>query len=205
MKCLRKEKLYNLTKEQNYRPIHRWVCHCGKEFEARSDANLKSCGCVSTSGTWAHGHEKGRKKTPELRTYSKMIQRCYKEYDKSFNDYGGRGIKVCERWLGPNGFKHFLEDMGYKPSSKHSIDRIDVDGNYEPDNCRWATKQTQANNTRSNIYLTYKGMTKTRAEWIRLFGEKRHNWDHLRMRNGMTNQEILVKMYNEWQSRASGG
>ncbi len=105
--------------------------------------------------------------TPEHKAWKAMNARCYKVNGKQYADYGGRGIKVCDRWREANGqgFVNFLADMGPKPSPKHSIDRIDVNGNYEPTNCRWATLKKQANNKRDNKYLTYKGETKTMQEW----------------------------------------
>ncbi len=75
-----------------------------------------------------------------------MKQRCLNVKHKSYSRYGGRGIKVCKRWLGKKGFKNFLKDMGHKPTPKHSLDRINNDGNYEPKNCRWATATQQAVN-----------------------------------------------------------
>lgn len=119
----------------------------------------------------------------EYKAWQHMKGRCYDPNDKSFPDYGGRGIYVCERWLEkPFGFRHFLEDMGKKPGPQYSIDRIDNDGPYSPDNCRWATATEQANNrrTRRDTQLyTYNGKTKTLKEWSVATGIP---WSRLRCR-----------------------
>ena len=80
-----------------------------------------------------------------------MRDRCNRPKNEKYKDYGGRGIKVCDRWSGPHGAKYFYEDMGERPGLEYSIDRIGVDGDYEPSNCRWATPKQQANNKRQKI------------------------------------------------------
>lgn len=94
----------------------------------------------------AHGHAKRGSVTPTYRTWVAMRARCLNPNVINYANYGGRGIKVCERW---DDFENFLADMGLKPSPKHSIDRIDNDGNYESGNCHWATKLEQARNSRA--------------------------------------------------------
>lgn len=85
----------------------------------------------------------------EYVAFQSMFQRCYDPKNKSYGLYGARGIKICERWRESHGFRNFLEDMGPKPSSKHSLDRVNPDGNYSPENCRWATARQQAMNRRN--------------------------------------------------------
>lgn len=93
-----------------------------------------------------------------------MLNRCYREKDKRFNNYGGRGIKVCEEWK--NNFNHFAE-WAYKNGYNENLtlDRIDVNGDYEPSNCRWVTLKQQENNRSNNHLITYKNETKTLAQW----------------------------------------
>lgn len=111
----------------------------------------------------------GKYGSPEHRAWSSMIRRCTNPTQRAYKNYGGRGIVVCERWL--KSFECFLEDMGRLPPD-HTLDRIDNDGNYEPGNCRWATKTTQANNTRRNHFIEHAGRRQTIAEWAMEIGVK---------------------------------
>lgn len=112
-------------------------------------------------------------KTPEYKIWAYTKARCYNKKHKNYNDYGGRGIIVCERWL--NSFKNFYEDMGKRPSDKHSIERKNNNLNYSPENCYWATRKEQANNRRSNHLIEYKGRTQTVSMWADEIGiDKKH-------------------------------
>ena len=97
-----------------------------------------------------------------------MIARCYDPRSRGFSNYGARGIEVCDRWR--HSFANFLADIGTRPSPRHTLDRIDSDGNYEPTNCRWATWIAQQNNRRNNRILVCDGESKTLAEWARTIG-----------------------------------
>ena len=115
--------------------------------------------------------------TQEKRTYyswSSMKQRCYNPRSFAYHRYGGRGIKVCERWLGTDGYKNFLKDMGLKPFRK-TLDRINNDGNYEPQNCRWATRAEQADNTSVAVRITHNGKTQSMGAWAREVGLKENS------------------------------
>lgn len=109
----------------------------------------------------------GLRKHPLYNVYQYIKQRCYNINDKDYKNYGGRGIKVCDRWL--ESFANFLEDMGERPTGM-TIDRIDVNGNYCKENCKWSSLLEQNNNMRSNKYITYNNETLTYAEWSRKLG-----------------------------------
>ena len=106
--------------------------------------------------------------TPEYVSWSGAKQRCYYKSHNRYEKYGGRGIKMCERWK--NSFECFLEDMGNKPTSEHSIERINLDGDYEPENCKWATRKEQARNKSNNRHITHNGTSLTLSEWAEITG-----------------------------------
>lgn len=111
----------------------------------------------------------GMKDTHEYWCWRDMKARCYKPRHPQFANYGGRGIRVCDRWL--NSFEAFLEDMGLKPEGNRiGIGRIDNDGDYCPENCRWETQEQQQNNKRTSHYLTHDGVTLTVTQWARKLG-----------------------------------
>lgn len=150
-------------------------CDCGNTSFVRADVlksgRVKSCGClkrelfINRSINRNRTHGKAHTRVNEI--WKKMRRRCQNRSDVSYERYGARGISVCERW---QTFENFYADMGDPPTRKHSIDRINNEGNYEPENCRWATVLEQSNNKRSNTVLTFRGQSKTIAEWAREIG-----------------------------------
>lgn len=151
------------------------VCRCGNVRVVAIDKLFRghstSCGGCKRGDAnrrtkLKHGHARKDCLTTEYYSWSAMIGRCKYDSTGGFENYGGRGISVCERWSGENGFENFLQDMGPKPSPKHSIDRFpDKNGNYEPGNCRWATDTEQIRNRRNTITLTLDGITRPAIEW----------------------------------------
>lgn len=110
----------------------------------------------------------GKCRTLEYITWLNMISRCEYPNRKDFKHYGGRGIRVCDKWR--DSFESFLADMGPRPFQRASLDRINTDGNYEPGNCRWATQKSQTRNKKNNRLLTIGGITKTLADWADEYG-----------------------------------
>lgn len=150
-------------------------CTCGRSKvilgTALRSGHTKSCGCLFTEITnraRRHGHRRGGGRTSaEYEIWRAMKARCTNPKATNFAYYGGRGIAVCERWL--TSFEDFLADMGPRPTPDHSLNRIDNDGPYAPQNCRWATKQEQANNKRSNRYVIIDGSRLTLAAAARAY------------------------------------
>lgn len=162
-------------------------CECGTEKPIRVSHVVNgcviSCSCLQGKKSAARLTTHGLTYSPEYSTWTRMKCRCYNKRDISYPNYGGRGITVCDRWL--NSFKNFISDMGGRPSKYHSLDRIDCNAPYAPNNCRWATRLDQANNTRKNRFLTFNGRTLTVAQWSKLVPikaatllyRKKHGWD----------------------------
>lgn len=136
------------------------------------------------------GHKK--QNLQMYRVWLGIKTRCYNKKNKSFKNYGGKGVVVCDRWLGKNGFINFLNDMGNKPGDGYSIDRIDHNGPYSPENCRWATWEQQENNRSINVYYEYLGERLTIPQWSRKLGIKRETL-YSRARKGLTPPELFNK------------
>jgi hypothetical protein len=148
-------------------------CSCGTEKRVFFNNILigasRSCGCLRAEEVSARRLKHGRTKSVEYRIWRHMKDRCYNENDINYQNYGARGIIVCAEWI--DSFEKFYRAMGPCPRGM-SIDRINVDGNYEPGNCRWADRLTQMNNTTNNVLMEYNGRTQTIAQWAREVGLK---------------------------------
>lgn len=153
------------------------LCDCGIEKEV-SAGNLKSgttlsCKCLLIENKTKHGGSSRRNgKDPEYGVWSHIIGRCTNPSDAGWENYGGRGITICDRWR--ESYANFLADMGRRPSPRHMIERKDNNKGYEPSNCEWSTRQVQNNNTRRNRIIEFRGESKTLAEWGRTTGIRPH-------------------------------
>lgn len=163
--------------ENNKAGKSRWVCKCscGTEVIVNSgnltSGHTRSCGCLvmehcKTKLKASHSSH-GLSKTPEYETWLAIRKRCHDESAKDYYRYGGRGIAVCERWR--ESFEAFYQDMGPRPSPEHSIDRKDNNAGYSPNNCRWATKEEQANNRSTNVTHLIDGESLTLAQIARAY------------------------------------
>jgi len=180
--------------------IKKWivfcVCDCGNTIDVRK-SDLKSgkthsCGCLQRERVkeknTKHGECTNGKDSKEYKALRHIIQRCYNPNHKFFSYYGGRGIKVCDRWR--YSFENFLEDMERAPSSRHSIDRIDNNGDYCPENCKWVTSKEQANNRRNNKYFEYEGNVQNFTQWKKEL-KVSYIFIYNRLENGIPFSEIV--------------
>lgn len=165
---------YSRTTDKTY-----YICRCelcGKEFETRLDGvkngHTNSCGCASEK--WMHSGKLNRKhglyKDRAYWVWTKVKARCYNPNAREYPNYGGRGIKMCDDWLNADNFIKWAYEHGYDkdaPKGVCTLDRVDVDGDYEPSNCRFITNLKQQNNRRNNIFVEYNGKRGTIAEWSR--------------------------------------
>lgn len=173
------------------------LCDCGSQkpimVERLTAKRVISCGCVFEERL-KHRNIKyqgeSNKRSKEYNAWKRLRLSCNCKTNKDYHNYGGRGIKVCKRW---DNFMNFYLDMGPAPSKKHSLDRIDVNGNYEPNNCRWVTISTQANNRRATIFVNYKNELIPRSVFCRQF-RLSNNVVLTRLRRGMTGEQILIEL-----------
>lgn len=142
----------------NVKRINRFVVQSGR---------TKSCGCKKRAMLRERNTTHGMYGTPEYRAWHGARSRCYVKSNSKYEQYGGRGISMSSEW---KSFEQFLSDMGPKPSPEHSLDRIDVNGNYEKANCRWATREEQAYNKTTSRFITVDGKTQTLAAWAKFTG-----------------------------------
>lgn len=144
--------------ENNKKGLAMWqcLCDCGKTIDVPGsqlkNGQTTSCGCLKREKLKASATKHGKYRTGAYVSWNNMIQRCCNPNNHKFHLYGGRDIQVCERW---QKFEHFYEDMGERPP-KHSIDRIDNDGNYSPSNCRWAINKAQCRNKKNSLIFNGK-------------------------------------------------
>lgn len=162
--------LSEAEKRNSYHPRWNCVCECGKMvdvlgYHLRSGAT-KSCGCLSVDWSRENATKHGHHGEPTYWRWNGMRDRCNNPKNKHWKDYGGRGIKCCERW---DSFENFLADMGERPKGMQ-LDRIDNNKGYSKENCRWVTCSQNGRNKRDSIYLTFNGETKHIKEWAERTG-----------------------------------
>jgi hypothetical protein len=191
--------LLEMAKSLNGHKIGVFICDCGNKKTCRitgvlSD-NTKSCGCLNTElikklgkSFFIHGGSVNGKQSVEYRAYIKLKQRCYNKNNKKYPIYGARGITVCDRWL--QSYSNFLEDMGKRPENKTSIDRIDVNGNYCPENCRWADIEMQSCNKQNTVYLEYNGEKIHQAKFARMLNVNAHSVEY-HLKKGKNAYQII--------------
>ena len=174
-----------------------WLCQCdcGQDSIVMATAlkreHIRSCGCRML-GKVKHGYAG----TKIYEIWKSMTQRCHNSNNKKYSDYGERGIFVCERW---KEFLNFLEDMGI-PSDGQSLDRIDNNKGYSPENCRWTDSKTQARNKRNNRFLELNGEIRTVAEWAEV-KQMPYQTLQYRLQNGWSTEKALLHPVNTKKSR----
>ncbi len=190
--------IQKLAKKDKYGHSH-WecLCDCGNKkiaaWSSLCDGIPSSCGCQTSKVRSEARITHGRTNSSEYAIWRGIKRRCYNPKNEAFSDYGGRGITMCERWL--TSFENFFEDMGERPHGL-SINRKNNDGNYEPENCEWATTKEQQNNRRSNRLIEFNGRTQTMSEWATEIGLK-HCTLWRRFHNGWSIEKCLTEKLNK--------
>lgn len=184
-------------RDKGGRPKAHWECRCIEgnmlivEAYDLKKRHTRSCGCLKLELLVERSTTHGKRQAPEYVIWNDMKLRCSSENMHGYENYGGRGIRVCERWQ--ESFQAFYDDMGPRPSPRHSLDRYpDQNGPYAPENCRWATPQEQSRNRRTNVVLTWNGRSAPIATWAEETGIKPATLA-ARHRNGWSDEETLTK------------
>lgn len=178
----------------------RWHCQCtcGNRCIAYGQdlrrGKFKSCGCLNLE----HKTKHGLSRSPEYSIWKAMKQRCLNPKDASFPDYGGRGITCSMEWLD---FEHFYEDMGPRPSSRHTLERKDNASGYRKGNCIWATYTAQLNNRRNNLVVQWRGKRWTLGEIAKETGIKHHVLKNRVILNGWSVDRAISAPVRKWRSR----
>lgn len=193
-----------ITSGGNKKACYECRCICGNiktvTRQALMNGESKSCGCLKTQYCSQTNYKHGMAYNRIYKIYTSMKSRCSNPNNAEYNRYGGRGIEVCSEWLGDEGFINFYNwatNNGYQDNL--SIDRVNNDGNYEPNNCRWATFKEQMNNTSKNHNLTYNNETHTAKEWSKILNISIHNI-YYRIKKGYPVEKVLSPdVYNKKQ------
>jgi hypothetical protein len=178
------------------RPEKLWVCtcDCGNIIKVRQNnlrsGHTQSCGCYKEERISESNKKHGMRNCPEYAAWCSMKGRCLNPNNKKYPRYGGRGIAVCKRWL--NSFEDFYLDVGKRPNSSYTLERINLDGNYCPENCKWATHAEQNRNYSRNVYIEYEGRKMCLQDWANEVGIGVHTLRY-RIRSGWPIRQALFK------------
>ena len=175
--------------------LHECLCDCGKHVRVEG-SNLtcgitQSCGCLqrerARTANTTHGYASRGEKTRTYKAWRSMKGRCLNPKIKDYHNYGGRGIVICKRWMK---FENFLEDMGEVPKGL-TLERMNNEGNYEPSNCKWATRKEQTRNTRQNRFIKFDGKSHILTDWAKIIGIERSTLA-ARIKKGWSIEESLT-------------
>lgn len=184
--------------EKGKKGKYKWLCRCtcGNEKiilgASLKSGNTKSCGCLQKEKVRKRSTKHGLSETKEYSNWYSMINKCNNPTNNQYKDYGDIGIIVCERWL--ESFETFLEDVGKRPTDKHILDRIDKIGDFEPNNCKWATRKERANNRRYNKYITIGNERKSIIEWCEISKTKRSTITNRLIRNWSPEEAVFGRL-----------
>lgn len=178
--------------------VWRALCECGAVFEdtachmrTRTSCGAPKCRKTRKDSNGGYACADKSKRIPEYGIWCDIKRRCSNKTSEQFKDYGGRGIFVCDRWK--TSFPAFFEDMGHRPSASHQIERVDNDGPYSPENCKWATRREQGANKRNNVVMTYAGRSMILADWARETGLPEKMLQN-RKQNGWSDERTLTEV-----------